>query len=41
MLAGARKRIGRSRLSSQARLLRGDIRSLPFRASTFPLVMAS
>ena len=40
MLARARNRIRRGRLTSRARLLRGDIRSLPFRASTFPLVMA-
>jgi len=40
MLARARTRITRGRLHSHARLLRGDIRSLPFRASTFPLVMA-
>jgi len=40
MLARARQRIRRGRLTPRARLLRGDIRSLPFRASTFPLVMA-
>jgi SAM-dependent methyltransferase len=40
MLARARNRITRGRLTNQARLLRGDIRALPFRASTFPLVMA-
>jgi SAM-dependent methyltransferase len=40
MLARARQRIRRARLRSQARLLRGDIRALPFRPSTFPLVMA-
>ena len=40
MLARARTRIARSRLNARARLLRGDIRSLPFRASTFPLVIA-
>jgi SAM-dependent methyltransferase len=40
MLARARQRIRRGRLGARARLLRGDIRSLPFRPSTFPLVMA-
>ena len=40
MLARASQRIRRGRLTRHARLLRGDIRSLPFRASTFPLVIA-
>jgi len=40
MLARARRRITRGRLTAHARLLRGDIRALPFRPSTFPLVMA-
>src|SRR5262245_19224476 len=40
MLSRARARIKRGRLSSRARLIRGDIRSLPFSSSTFPLVMA-
>ena len=40
MLARARRRIKRGRLSSRALLIRGDIRSLPFSSSTFPLVMA-
>ena len=40
MLARARQRIRRGGLTSRARLVRGDIRSLPFRAATFPLVMA-
>ena len=40
MLSRARQRIRRGRLTSHARLIRGDIRSLPFPASTFPLVMA-
>ena len=40
MLSRARRRIKRGRLSSRALLIRGDIRSLPFRSSTFPLVMA-
>jgi ubiquinone/menaquinone biosynthesis C-methylase UbiE len=40
MLARARRRVIRSRLTSRAHLLRGDIRALPFRAETFPLVMA-
>ena len=40
MLARARKRITRGRLTSRAHLLRGDIRTLPFRAATFPLVIA-
>jgi SAM-dependent methyltransferase len=40
MLSRARQRIQRGRLTSRARLIRGDIRALPFPSSTFPLVMA-
>ena len=40
MLARARQRIKRGRLTTRARLIRGDIRALPFPASTFPLVIA-
>jgi ubiquinone/menaquinone biosynthesis C-methylase UbiE len=40
MLSRARRRIARGRLSSRLRLIRGDIRALPFPSSTFPLVMA-
>jgi SAM-dependent methyltransferase len=40
MLARARTRIARARLKSHARLLRGDIRALPFRPASFPLVIA-
>src|SRR5262245_66069684 len=40
MLSRARERIRRGRLPSRVRLIRGDIRALPFPASTFPLVMA-
>jgi ubiquinone/menaquinone biosynthesis C-methylase UbiE len=40
MLSRARQRIRRGRLSSRARLIRGDIRTLPFRPATFPLVIA-
>jgi SAM-dependent methyltransferase len=40
MLSRARRRLKRGRLSSRARLIRADIRSLPFSPSTFPLVMA-
>ena len=40
MLARARRRIRRAGLTSRARLIRGDIRSLPFRTASFPLVMA-
>ena len=39
MLARARQRVGRARLQHHVRLVRGDIRHLPF-ASPFPLVMA-
>ena len=41
MLARARQRIKRGRLTSRAHLLRGDIRALPFRPATFPLVVAT
>ena len=40
MLSRARMRIRRGRLASHVRLIRGDIRALPFPPSTFPLVMA-
>ena len=40
MLARARQRIRRARLTSRVRLVRGDIRSLPFTRSLFALVMA-
>jgi SAM-dependent methyltransferase len=40
MLARARRRIARARLSDRVRLVRGDIRVLPFRARRFGLVMA-
>ena len=40
MLARARRRIKRGRLTSRAHLIRGDIRALPFRPATFPLVIA-
>jgi len=40
MLARARQRIKRGRLTSRAHLLRGDIRALPFHPGTFPLVIA-
>ncbi len=40
MLARARLRFRRARLSANARLLRGDIRFLPFRSRRFNLVMA-
>jgi SAM-dependent methyltransferase len=40
MLSRARQRVRRYRLTARARLIRGDIRTLPFPASTFPLVMA-
>lgn len=40
MLARARQRIRRGRLASPPRLIRGDIRWLPFGAAMFPLVMA-
>ena len=40
MLSRAHRRIRRGRLTSRARLIRGDIRALPFPPSTFSLVMA-
>jgi SAM-dependent methyltransferase len=40
MLRRARGRIRRARLGVRARLVRGDIRALPFPAETFPLVAA-
>ena len=40
MLARARMRVGRARLQSRVKLVRGDIRQLPFPDKTFPLVMA-
>lgn len=40
MLARARTRIRRGKLADRARLVRGDIRHLPFPDQTFPLVLA-
>lgn len=40
MLARARTRIRRGKLGDHARLVRGDIRSLPFPDASFPLVLA-
>ena len=40
MLARARRKIERARLQARVRLVRGDIRMLPFRAREFGLVMA-
>jgi SAM-dependent methyltransferase len=40
MLARAARKLGRAGLTRDARLLRGDIRHLPFRRGRFPLVMA-
>ncbi len=40
MLARARSRVQRARLGSGVRLVRGDIRHLPFPDNSFPLVMA-
>ena len=40
MLARARVRVKRSRLGARVKLIRGDIRQLPFPDRTFPLVMA-
>lgn len=40
MLARASERVRRARLGSRVRLIRGDIRQLPFPEGTFPLVMA-
>ena len=40
MLARASARVKRARLASRVRLIRGDIRHLPFSDRSFPLVMA-
>lgn len=40
MLARARMRVKRSRLAKRVKLIRGDIRHLPFPDRSFPLVMA-
>src|SRR5689334_4539852 len=40
MLARARLRVQRSRMSKRVKLIRADIRHLPFPDRTFPLVMA-
>ena len=40
MLARAHRRLARRDLDRRALLVRGDIRALPFAASTFPLVIA-
>ena len=40
MLARARQRVRRGHLATHARLIRGDIRFLPFKPSSFSLVMA-
>jgi ubiquinone/menaquinone biosynthesis C-methylase UbiE len=40
MLARARARVKRARLSKHVQLIRGDIRHLPFPDRSFPLVMA-
>jgi ubiquinone/menaquinone biosynthesis C-methylase UbiE len=40
MLSRARTRVRRARLQSRVKLIRGDIRHLPFPDKTFPLVMA-
>lgn len=40
MLARARMRVRRAKLQSRVKLIRGDIRHLPFPDTTFPLVMA-
>jgi ubiquinone/menaquinone biosynthesis C-methylase UbiE len=40
MLARASLRVRRARMSSRVKLIRGDIRHLPFPDRTFPLVMA-
>ena len=40
MLARGRMRLRRARVSSRVKLIRGDIRHLPFPGQTFPLVMA-
>jgi ubiquinone/menaquinone biosynthesis C-methylase UbiE len=40
MLARAQARVRRARLASRVKLIRGDIRHLPFPDKSFPLVMA-
>lgn len=40
MLERARMRVRRAKLQSRVKLIRGDIRHLPFPDTTFPLVMA-
>src|SRR3954470_17664681 len=40
MLARGRMRVRRSRVGSSVKLIRGDIRYLPFPDKSFPLVMA-
>jgi SAM-dependent methyltransferase len=40
MLARARRRVARARLAGRIRLIRGDIRHLPFPASSFSTVLA-
>ena len=40
MLARANTRVRRARLASRVKLIRGDIRHLPFPGKAFPLVMA-
>lgn len=40
MLARARRRVARARLRGRVRLIRGDIRHLPFPASSFSAVLA-
>jgi ubiquinone/menaquinone biosynthesis C-methylase UbiE len=40
MLDRARRRVRRAKLQSRVKLIRGDIRHLPFPDKTFPLVMA-
>ena len=40
MLARGRMRVRRARLQSRVKLIRGDIRHLPFPEKSFPLVMA-
>jgi SAM-dependent methyltransferase len=40
MLARARQRVRRSRVTARPQLLRADIRALPFRRECFPLVIA-
>jgi len=40
MLARARRRVRRARLTRDVRLIRGDIRSLPFSSGSFAMVLA-